>query len=272
MGAFHHEPFALSRIPTTDVFRVAKRMHHVPVLLEVDVTVAREALSRRRKGAEGEASFTAWAVRCIAQAIAEHKRVQARRSGRRRLVVFHDVDVALVAYRRVVGDESRDRVPMPFVVRRAAEKTFEAIASEIRTAQGLSLREGQQVLAEDAEAIPSPALMRMFLGLPYLLRRWLVWDRLTKNPFRAKKAMGTVMVTSAALATGTSGWGIPASMHTLAVVLGSVARKPGLVEGRVEPREFLSLTVLFDHDVVDGMPVALFLKRLVELLGTGAYL
>ena len=36
--------------------------------------------------------------------------------------------------------------------------------------------------------------------------------------------------------------------------------------GLVRAREFLSMTALFDHDVVDGLPVALFLRRLSELM------
>jgi pyruvate/2-oxoglutarate dehydrogenase complex dihydrolipoamide acyltransferase (E2) component len=35
-----------------------------------------------------------------------------------------------------------------------------------------------------------------------------------------------------------------------------------------EIREYLSMTVLFDHDVVDGAPVARFVQRLKELLET----
>jgi len=42
-----------------------------------------------------------------------------------------------------------------------------------------------------------------------------------------------------------------------------------LVEGRIEPREILSLTVVFDHDVIDGAPAARFARRLVELIKSG---
>lgn len=40
----------------------------------------------------------------------------------------------------------------------------------------------------------------------------------------------------------------------------------GLVDGEVEPREYLSLTVTFDHEAVDGAPVARFVQRLKELV------
>ena len=89
--------------------------------------------------------------------------------------------------------------------------------------------------------------------------------------------MGTVIVTSVPLTSksGGGGWGIPITIHPLAVALGAIGRRPSLAEGHGEPsgapipsdsREMLSLTVLFDHEVVDGVPVALFLRRLMELM------
>ncbi len=42
-----------------------------------------------------------------------------------------------------------------------------------------------------------------------------------------------------------------------------------MVDGRVEPREILNLTVVFDHDVIDGAPAARFVHRLVELIESG---
>lgn len=48
------------------------------------------------------------------------------------------------------------------------------------------------------------------------------------------------------------------------------SRKPAIVEDRIEPREILNLTVVFDHDVVDGAPAARFVERLVDLIESGA--
>jgi pyruvate/2-oxoglutarate dehydrogenase complex dihydrolipoamide acyltransferase (E2) component len=77
-----------------------------------------------------------------------------------------------------------------------------------------------------------------------------------------------VMVTSVPLTSRSGGaaWGIPAGLHPLIVALGAIGRRPGLAGDRVEPRDVLSMTVLFDHDVVDGFPVALFLRRLADLM------
>jgi hypothetical protein len=58
-------------------------------------------------------------------------------------------------------------------------------------------------------------------------------------------------------------------MHSLDLIVGSIAQKPAVVEGRIEPREMLNLTVAFDHDVVDGAPAARFVRRLFEVIECG---
>ena len=58
-------------------------------------------------------------------------------------------------------------------------------------------------------------------------------------------------------------------MHSLFLIVGSIARKPAVVNGRIEPREILNLTIAFDHDIVDGAPAARFGRRLVELIESG---
>jgi hypothetical protein len=65
------------------------------------------------------------------------------------------------------------------------------------------------------------------------------------------------------------GWAIPFGTHTLDVALGGIAEKPGVVDGRIEIREYLCLTMCFDHDVIDGAPAARFTSRLKELIESG---
>ncbi|UCC89728.1 MAG: 2-oxo acid dehydrogenase subunit E2 [Anaerolineales bacterium] len=81
---------------------------------------------------------------------------------------------------------------------------------------------------------------------------------------------GTVGITAVGMfGKGHSGWGISAGSHVLDLVVGSTAWKPAVVEGRIEPRQILHLTVLFDHAVIDGAPAARFTRRLVELIESG---
>ena len=68
---------------------------------------------------------------------------------------------------------------------------------------------------------------------------------------------------------GGGGWGLGPAGQSVLLIVGGIARKPAVIEERVEPRYMLDLTVAFDHDVVDGAPAARFVKRLVELIESG---
>lgn len=64
-----------------------------------------------------------------------------------------------------------------------------------------------------------------------------------------------------------AGWGIAGGSHVLDLIVGGTARRLAEVEGRIESREMLSLTIIFDHDVIDGAPAARFthaFRKLVE--------
>jgi len=266
--------YPLWRVAGEDTVRLGKERHHVPVLAEVDVTEARAAMARRKRQGDQAVSFTAWAAKCVAQAASEQRRVHALRDRRgfgrrRRLIVFADVDMSVAVYRRLAGDDAGERLPMPFVLRKVNERSLEQVSDEMRLAQARPLSQDQQWLDPDT-GTPPPWPARLGLAPPRRLRARLSWDRLLGDPFRVKKTMGTVMLTSVPLTSRSGGgaWGIPAGIHPLIVALGAIGRRPGMVDDRVEARDMLSMTVLIDHDVVDGVPMALFLRRLNELRET----
>jgi pyruvate/2-oxoglutarate dehydrogenase complex dihydrolipoamide acyltransferase (E2) component len=66
-----------------------------------------------------------------------------------------------------------------------------------------------------------------------------------------------------------AGWGMTIPFLTINVVVGGISQKPVLVEGTLENREFLCLTVSFDHEIVDGAPAARFTNRFVERIESG---
>jgi pyruvate/2-oxoglutarate dehydrogenase complex dihydrolipoamide acyltransferase (E2) component len=55
-------------------------------------------------------------------------------------------------------------------------------------------------------------------------------------------------------------------LHTLCLTVGSITEKPGVLDGRVVPREVLALTASVDHDVVDGADAARFAARLRKIV------
>ena len=94
-----------------------------------------------------------------------------------------------------------------------------------------------------------------------------------KNPQWFKQLQGTVVVTSVGMFGKGGGWGIGfLPTHNLGLTVGGIVKKPGVHEGRVEVREYLNLTISFDHDIVDGAPAARFGRRLVEVIEEAAVL
>ncbi|MGF1601464.1 MAG: 2-oxo acid dehydrogenase subunit E2 [Thermosynechococcaceae cyanobacterium] len=267
IGSYTEQEFPDFRTPTLDTLDFGKTKHHIPLLLEVDVTKAREAI-RELKSRTGEGlSFTGFMIKCIGQAVSEHPSIHAMRRGSKHLILFDDVDVSLLVERSVGQNNGSGTLPMPYVIRKANQKTLQAIHTEIRAAQKELLTAGEVQLGIHRNV----NLTKAFALLPRFMRNFLVWRRLAKDPFFAKQAMGTVAVTSMGSAARYSGygWAIPISIHPLVFALGNIARKPGVVGDAIAIRQYLSLTILFDHDVTDGAPAFRFTQRLNELIEDG---
>ena len=248
-------PFAPDRELVVDAGYLAARRHIVHGLLEVDVTLPREFL-RNTSGADGRPlSFTAFLIASLARAIQAHPAVHAYRDLRRRLVVFHEVDVAtLVEPRPGV-------VAIPTILRRANTRSVRDLSDEIRSIQSESHPAGRLGgLVGLAPRIPRFARLLYFRGLKL-------------SPHWAKQAQGTAIVTSVGMFGKRAGWGIAFLMsHTLGLTVGGIGERPVVHEGAVVPRECLDLTVSFDHDIVDGAPAARFSRSLVEIIESGSAL
>ncbi|MDD5508733.1 MAG: 2-oxo acid dehydrogenase subunit E2 [Bacteroidales bacterium] len=46
-------------------------------------------------------------------------------------------------------------------------------------------------------------------------------------------------------------------------------KKPVILDNKLRIREILNITILLDHDVMDGAPMVRFLDYLTDHLGTG---
>jgi pyruvate/2-oxoglutarate dehydrogenase complex dihydrolipoamide acyltransferase (E2) component len=90
-----------------------------------------------------------------------------------------------------------------------------------------------------------------------------------RNPVTAKKQMGTVVVTSLGMMGRFNGWFVPMGIHPLIIGIGSINKKPGVVGDKIDIREFLNITVMVDHDVVDGAPAVRALSRLTKMIERG---
>lgn len=229
--------------------------HSVYAILEVDVTRARELLEAHEARTGEAISFTGYLTYCLARAVAADPSVQAYRRGRRQLAIFDDVDVFLPVERQDQGAP----VAVPHIIRAANDKGLLQIHREIRSAQTGPVPAGGGL----------PKVFRALMATPPPLPRLCVRVMRAagrRDPIRRVDAAGTVGVTALGMAGRRGGWGLAPAGQSLLLIVGGIARKPGVVDDRVEPRDILDLTVAFDHDVVDGAPAARFVQLLADLI------
>jgi pyruvate/2-oxoglutarate dehydrogenase complex dihydrolipoamide acyltransferase (E2) component len=233
--------------------------HWMYGLLEVDVTVPRQFITEHKARTGERLSFTGFLVSCLARAVDENKEVQAYLKGRKQLVLFDDVNVGLM----VEHKQGETRALMGHIIKAANRKTYRQIHEEIRSAQSTPVprSRGMPAWFRSAMLMPWP-LSKLVKALMGVVTR--------RDPTIRVAASGTVVVTAVGMfGKGHSGWGIATTPVSLSLVVGSMAWKPAVVDGKIEPREILNLTVMFDHDVVDGAPATRFTCRLMELMESG---
>jgi len=256
---YHVVDFPAERRAMPAFLNLKSGRHVMYALLEVDVTVARQFIEDYRVRTGEQLSFTGYLAFCLARAVDENKVVQACRKGSKQLIIFDDVDVGMMVERK----QGETRILTGHILHGANHKTFQEIHQEIRLAQ--------------SEPVPPnngmPAWFRSALLLPWPLSevfKALFRMVISRNPMIVTSMAGTVGISSVGMfGKGHNGWGIADGTHVVDLVVGGTAGKLAEVEERIEAREVLSLTVEFDHDVIDGAPAARFTRNLVELIESG---
>ena len=227
-------------------------------LLEVDVTVVRQFIAEHKARTGETLSFTGYLAYCLARAVDEDKVVQSYRKGHNQVIMFDEVNVGLMIERQIGGT----RAVTGYVVQDASHKTYQEIHQEIRTAQSTPVSGNQM-----------PGWFRSAMLLPWPLSRLfnaLLGMTVHHDPTIHVSMAGTVGITAVGMfGKGHSGWGLETTRHSLDLIVGSTAWKPAVVEGRIEPRQILNLTLVFDHHVIDGAPATRFTRRLLELIESG---
>jgi hypothetical protein len=197
-------------------------------------------------------SFSAFFLACLGKAIDRDRQMHAYRNWRNQLIIFDEVDVNMLFEVEVDGKKTI----RPHIIRAVNQKGVREIHEEIRAFQS------QHQSSQESTFIDR------FVRLPGFLRRLFLWA-LFKNPQWIKEYYGTVLVSSIGMFGTGGGWGIPVPNHSLQLTLGGIGEKPGVVDHRIEVRKYMSVTVSFDHDLIDGAPAARFMNRLKKLVEKG---
>jgi pyruvate/2-oxoglutarate dehydrogenase complex dihydrolipoamide acyltransferase (E2) component len=258
------EAYRKTRLPPTrllaiETMKIGVKAHYVSGFLEVDVTEARYTINEA-KSSGTRISFTGWLMKCLASAMKEFPEVNAFRKGRS-LYVFETVNIGTMVEREFRGE----LVPLPYVVKDCDTKSVRDISREIASVKEGDV--GQDLVIADRQ---SARLAKLAVWLPGPLRS-LGFRIFTRNPVRKHKMMGTISVTAVGMFGKSGGWPLPIpNVHPLAVAVGGISRKPSYAgDGdELQAREMLNLTLMFDHDVIDGGPAARFSATLIELMET----
>lgn len=244
-------PFSANRRMAAASASVGRERNTIHTLTEVDIAEPRRLIREHRERTGERLSFTAYIVTCFARAIAEQPYLNALRRGSG-LVLLDDVTVGTLVERNLEGEY----IPEPFGIRAADKKSYRQIHDEIRAAQ----QESDTRLG----GLSGMTWVRFIPG--FLLRTFI---RLASRSVLMAQRYGVVAVTAVGMFGGGPLWAVPLSAATVAVAVGGIVGRPVVVEGRLEEREHLCLTLSFDHDIVDGAPAARFTGRFAQLLASG---
>jgi pyruvate/2-oxoglutarate dehydrogenase complex dihydrolipoamide acyltransferase (E2) component len=255
---FDYKKFPKSRIATFDTFAVGLDRHHVTALLEFDVTEARRKLREiKRKGTD--ISFNGWLIKVISSVLMRHPEAAAFLLNKRKLIIFRDINISVIV-EKTVGNT---KVPLPLLIQRTNQKSPCEITGEIKDA-----KEGELTSNDILPDRRATLIENLYYLLPGFIRR-LIWRLILKMPEMAFRKMGNVVVTSVGMMGKINGWFIQKSIHPVSFGIGSVIRKPVVVGSEVKIREILNMTVLIDHDVIDGAPMVRVLDDLSTYIENG---
>ena len=251
------EAYTIESIPkmrrfSLDAGYLGRRRHIVHGLIEADVSEVRKHIKDHERKTGEKLSFTAFIIYCLGKAIEKNPHMHAYRNWRNQLVIFEDVHINSM----VEIERDGRRIPIPHIFKAVNRKSYDDILREIRSTQ------------KDPRKTAESNFMEWFLLLPAFIRRVFYWI-VMRIPQLFRNYSSSVMVTAIGMFGQGGGWGITMPNFTLTVTVGGIAKKPGVVDDKIEIREYLDMTVSIDHDVVDGAPMVRFVNYFRELIENG---
>jgi pyruvate/2-oxoglutarate dehydrogenase complex dihydrolipoamide acyltransferase (E2) component len=234
-----------------DVMIPAENKHMIHGLFEADVTDVRKYLKGKKSEGAAVPSLTAFIIKCVADAAMTNKRIAALRFASRKLAIFDDMHISCNVEKEIDGQSQ----PMATIIRQANRKNVDEIHDEIHS------------YAEEGYK-KQISTLRNFAKLPRFFRA-IFFSSMLSNPNKIAKEGFNIIVTSVGMFGAGGGHIIPFQHCSLCISVGGITRKPGFAHDHVEPREYLSITATFDHDITDGAPAARFAQVLKEHIERG---
>ncbi|MHA1116227.1 MAG: 2-oxo acid dehydrogenase subunit E2 [Candidatus Heimdallarchaeaceae archaeon] len=255
--------FSVSRQILADYNDVAATFPRVRGHLEYDITKAKQRIEEIKRVDKYDISYTAWIAKCISRAVKEDLRFNSYRKGRK-IIVFEKIDISIIV--EITTKEGK-KVPFNYVIRDVESKSVKEITEEIRAVQKRKIEETEQLTRDNSSKFSS-----LYLLIPRFIRKMVI-KSILKNPFKLKKLIGTVGITSLGMfVQNFAGWAIPFADKTLNVAVGGMKKTVGLENGELKEKTLLCITFLVDHNLIDGAPIARFVARVGDLMKEATFL
>lgn len=259
MTFYKTQRFPNSRIASIDVCEIGKQKHHVTGLVEFDITESRRKIKEYNKTHTNRISFNSWLISVIGCTIKKHETSSSYLIGKNRQIIFDNINISIVVEKEINGI----KVPIPLIIEKANEVSIDSISKQINEAKIITFSDKEIVLQRKTQQIE-----KIYYSLPKFLRRYF-WRFLLKHPKIAFKKMGNVAFTSLGMMGKVNGWFIPISVHPICFGISSIIKKPSVFNDKIEIREILKMSILIDHDVIDGAPMARFISELSRNIENG---
>ncbi|MHA1451386.1 MAG: 2-oxo acid dehydrogenase subunit E2, partial [Promethearchaeota archaeon] len=173
-------PIGKSKQIQTDWLMECTKKANIWGIGQIDVTKAREYFRTHVDEEGNKYSLTAYMAYLLAQGILKHPHINAYRDGRKKLVIFEDVDIVVIVEKKFEGHARP--VPTVYTIRNAQKKHWKEIHTEIREAQTRKSK-GVQV---DKKGHKQSNRVKILTKLPGFIRRWILRRAMT-NPHQKKQ-------------------------------------------------------------------------------------
>lgn len=219
--------------------------------LDVDMTWAEELRATFAKYGN-RITATALLLKAIGIAQRAHPDTRTAMMPFGRTVVFNNI-VAGFTVERLIGTQ-----PTLFfgAIEGVDSKSVAEIAEELRAHA-----------EDDVEKVWHMKIQERFTWMPWLLRRLILWIGL-QNPAIRLKCLGATFGLSSLGKFGLKAM-IPPCVSTSTFGVGAIEKRPVVKDDKIEIRTMMTLTLNFDHRLIDGAPAARFLNDVQKLLEGG---
>ena len=245
-SAVTHRSYPKLRNFILDIMAEGRRKNIINLLFETELAPIRQHIAHYETQHHERITLTSYISKSFACAIDDDKSIQGYRKGKSKLLIFDEVDLAVMVEREIDGHT----MPVTLIVRAANRKGISEISQEIRRSKTSMI----------GDVGPMNALDKQFFTLPRLLRK-IIWFETRRDPHLFKQLAGTAGVTSMGMHASGPAVMIPITPMTLTLSIGAIHKKLVLENGLAVERDFIQMNLGADHDIVDGAPLMRFADR-----------